>query len=69
MVRTTRDGKVYTEAGETDVDLGSVEKDDETGQWKGDCALCEHSHFSATKSAAVDELEAHFIATHTAQEV
>lgn len=68
MVRTTREGKVYAEVGEVDVTLGSVEKDPDLG-WKGDCELCEHISYQDTKSAAVDELETHFLSDHTSAPV
>lgn len=67
MVHTTRDGRVYAEVGEIDIDLGTVEKDGTL--WNGDCALCDEDRLATTKSAAVNLLEEHFIRTHTAQSI
>lgn len=64
MVHTTRDGKVYTEVGEVDVDLGTVAKS-EDGGWSASCALDEFIALNERKNGAIDLLEDHFIKTHT----
>lgn len=64
MATTRRDGTVLTQVDETEVEIGTVSKDE--SDWLSECALCETGYSESTKTEAISSLEDHFVKTHTA---